>query len=387
MVQAKSKKHHYQKPKAGKQLHNGQSKKHGKPDNIAEFSPYLDSLGLKIVKVTADGNCFFRAIADQLEGNEEEHNKYRLMVVKYIQDHRLEFEPFIEDEVPFDEYCDLMEKEGTWAGQMELQACSLVTRCNICVHRLMSPCWYMRNFEGHGSRVVHLSYHNEEHYNSVRSKEDSCSGPARPIVIKMLIFQLRQIKVKLLQPYAKGFKNVDKRSIQMVMSGGGCESFERAEEVLQQVYGDVDAAIEYFIAEQILGSDLVGKVDLSSKSDAPDGDCGTPVVRRVNTSESEQTENKNDEKLTHGNNSSQQSGKLRFETCIYNFLPTTQMCNLPRNKICPCGSKKKHKDCCTSYYTFRISTKETGQERWTSESCPSSGSDGGLRPDVGALCI
>lgn len=26
-----------------------------------------------------------RVIADQLEGNEEEHNKYRLMVVKYMK--------------------------------------------------------------------------------------------------------------------------------------------------------------------------------------------------------------------------------------------------------------------------------------------------------------
>lgn len=46
------------------------------------------------------------------------------------------FEPFIEDEVPFDEYCQSMEKEGTWAGHMELQAASLVTHCNICIHRV-----------------------------------------------------------------------------------------------------------------------------------------------------------------------------------------------------------------------------------------------------------
>lgn len=30
------------------------------------------------------------------------------------------------------------------------------------------------------------SYHDGEHYNSVRLKEDSCEGPARPIVIKVL---------------------------------------------------------------------------------------------------------------------------------------------------------------------------------------------------------
>ena len=48
------------------------------------------------------------------------------------------FEPFIEDDVPFDEYCQSMEKDGTWAGHMELQAASLVTRRNICIHRVRS---------------------------------------------------------------------------------------------------------------------------------------------------------------------------------------------------------------------------------------------------------
>ena len=46
------------------------------------------------------------------------------------------FEPFIEDDVPFDEYCESMEKDGTWAGHMELQAASLVTHTNICIHRV-----------------------------------------------------------------------------------------------------------------------------------------------------------------------------------------------------------------------------------------------------------
>lgn len=46
------------------------------------------------------------------------------------------FEPFIEDDVPFDKYCQSMDKDGTWAGHMELQAASLVTHCNICIHKV-----------------------------------------------------------------------------------------------------------------------------------------------------------------------------------------------------------------------------------------------------------
>lgn len=127
-----------------------------------------------------------RALADQLEGNEEEHEKYRHMVVQYIMKNREMFEPFIEDDVPFDEYCQSMGKDGTWAGHMELQAASLVTQNNICIHRDMSPRWYIRNFENQRARMIHLSYHDGEHYNSVRLKEDQCSGPAMPVIIKQV---------------------------------------------------------------------------------------------------------------------------------------------------------------------------------------------------------
>lgn len=34
-------------------------KKQGKQADISEFRAQLDALGLKIIQVTADGNCFF----------------------------------------------------------------------------------------------------------------------------------------------------------------------------------------------------------------------------------------------------------------------------------------------------------------------------------------
>lgn len=160
------------------------TKKNGKQSDISEFRAQLDALGLKIIEVTADGNCFFRALADQLEGDEDKHEAYRKMVVHYIMKNRENFEPFIEDDVPFDEYCHSMGKDGTWAGHMELQAASLVTHSNICIHRKSSPRWYIKNFDDRDAQMIHLSYHDWEHYNSVRLKEDTCNGPTRPIIIK-----------------------------------------------------------------------------------------------------------------------------------------------------------------------------------------------------------
>ncbi|XP_039167445.1 OVARIAN TUMOR DOMAIN-containing deubiquitinating enzyme 7-like isoform X2 [Eucalyptus grandis] len=243
------KQHH--KSNAKKQPH---VKKQGKQADNTQFRAQLDALGLKIVQVTADGNCFFRAVADQLEGNEEEHGKYRSTVVQYILKNREMFEPFIEDDAPFEEYCKTMDNDGTWAGHMELQAASLVTRSNICIHRNMSPRWYIRNFDQPGARMIHLSYHDEEHYNSVRLKEDTGDGPARPITIKVdsnLSSSSRQAKAGSKKSKAGTGKVItDAGSIKLVMAGSGCENIEKVEQTLLQMYGDVDAAIEYLIAEK-----------------------------------------------------------------------------------------------------------------------------------------
>lgn len=46
-------------------------------------------------------NCLFRALADQLEGHSRGHLRLRQETVQYMTSHRLDFEPFVEDDVPF----------------------------------------------------------------------------------------------------------------------------------------------------------------------------------------------------------------------------------------------------------------------------------------------
>ena len=62
-----------------------QEKKLGKKGDMAQFRAQLDSLGLKIVEVTADGNCFFRfsrtgffwtLLYLSLSSQEEETNRF-----------------------------------------------------------------------------------------------------------------------------------------------------------------------------------------------------------------------------------------------------------------------------------------------------------------------
>lgn len=46
-------------------------------------------------------NCLFRALADQLEGHSRSHLRLRQETVQYMMSHRQDFEPFVEDDVPF----------------------------------------------------------------------------------------------------------------------------------------------------------------------------------------------------------------------------------------------------------------------------------------------
>ncbi|XP_060191099.1 OVARIAN TUMOR DOMAIN-containing deubiquitinating enzyme 7 isoform X2 [Lycium barbarum] len=370
----------HQKSKPNKQSH---AKKHGKQADISEFRAQLDALGLKIIQVTADGNCFFRALGDQLEGNEEEHEKYRDMTVKYIRNNRDTFEPFIEDDVPFDEYCESMEKDGTWAGHMELQAASLVTHTNICIHRHMSPRWYIQNFDNRESRMLHLSYHDGEHYNSIRLKEDSCTGPASPIIIKAdadLSAKSREVIAAAKSKGDTGRNIVQVGSVKVVMAGSGCDDREKVKQVLQQVGGDVDAALEFLIAEQGSEDQLNANDNISCLASTPQGEHDT----KSGDSPCEKGSSDCSAKGASDKHTSQEDEK-----------------KIPRNKACPCGSKKKYKSCCGSVagkqptsYTVNH-TMDYGKGRRDKKqgkkvppvNVTSSKQSDARPPDMGALCI
>ena len=75
-----------------------------------------------------------------------DHRALRREIVDYIAAHRPEFEPFVEDDEPFESYCARMRRDGTWAGNMELQAASKMRRCNLCIHQEAQPLWLIPNW-------------------------------------------------------------------------------------------------------------------------------------------------------------------------------------------------------------------------------------------------
>lgn len=174
-------------------------------ENFQGFSNQLAKLGLELRDITGDGNCCFRALSDQMEGNEGQHLDYRKRVCQYMRQNREEFEPFvaalIDDEQQdqnennqksrrftsskkidaFEKYIKNLEQAGTYADNGCLVAFARLYRVNINIHQLNMPIWTIdgvTNYNGKQPvRQLHLSYHNGEHYSSIRPLGDRTNTP------------------------------------------------------------------------------------------------------------------------------------------------------------------------------------------------------------------
>ena len=136
---------------------------------------------MRVKEVAADGNCFFRAMCDQRWGSSTTTRRCADTRWRYMKSNRDDFEPFIEDDEKWDAYIERMSEDGTWAGNMELQAASLVCMANVCVHQAGQPRWEIVNFPA--DRWFHVTYEGSEHYNSARLISDDDDAPGGPITL------------------------------------------------------------------------------------------------------------------------------------------------------------------------------------------------------------
>ena len=141
-------------------------------DEIDEkFKKHLESLGYFIREVRGDGNCLFRAVSEQMEGNENNFVEYREKCINYIKENKDTFAPFIEDDEPIDKYIERMSKNSEWGGNLEIYALSMVLEANFYIYIHEHPMYIVKNFEKPKKNVM-LTYHDGKHYNSLRKLEE-----------------------------------------------------------------------------------------------------------------------------------------------------------------------------------------------------------------------
>ncbi|KAL2610603.1 hypothetical protein R1flu_029176 [Riccia fluitans] len=331
------------------------TKSRGGGGDNGKMNEQLAPLGLKVVNITGDGNCFFRG----LDSTSAPPCLYVLRGT--CQEHKLEFEPFLEEETPFHEYWNNMREDGTWAGHMELQAMSLASKCNICIPRIMFPRWQILNFQNPGTPILQLSYHGEEHYNSVRPIDDDGAGPPKLETIKAATKMVNE------PPPAKdgkkqGTKTEEKgpASVKLVMAGSGCTNTAYIKQVLNEVHGDTSAAIEFIIAEKTFNEEIYQSAkDLIHAWMNNDASVYEPDIETINLLIKEVEAIADEESKTKPSTSKKpETGSTRPAREV----PISAYQVVSRNKACPCGSKKKYKTCCGAIHHKHVTVLPGGPE-------------------------
>ncbi|XP_062449063.1 OTU domain-containing protein 3 [Rhea pennata] len=205
----------------------------------------LRALGLKLREVPGDGNCLFRALGDQLEGHSRNHLKHRQETVDYMIKQREDFEPFVEDDVPFEKHVTNLAKPGTFAGNDAIVAFARNHQMNVVIHQPNAPLWQIRGTDKSNARELHIAYRYGEHYDSVRRINDDSEAPA---YLRMeMLCKNNSKKEEEMKPH-KGesedeIEDEMEDAAQKVCNATGCLDIDLINQVLEVENYNVESAI------------------------------------------------------------------------------------------------------------------------------------------------
>lgn len=237
--------------------------------NWAAFNEQLRAYGLVLRTIGGDGNCLFRSLADQLCGRQDDHQRYRTEIVAYMCAHPLDFAPFVWDST-FEQYLAKMGKSGEWGGAAELAAAAKCYGINITVHQYAAPrlenrydpasvTWDPDNKDvapplplTKDTRTIHLSYHDESHYSSVRNISDQHSfEPATPIVLSDAAAAAASSSSS-----SSSSSAALSQAETIVLQSSGCKNLSKIRALLKESWNDANAVVEMLVAEQTMGLDI-----------------------------------------------------------------------------------------------------------------------------------
>ncbi|NXI71610.1 OTUD3 protein, partial [Anseranas semipalmata] len=200
----------------------------------------LRALGLKLREGPGDGNCLFRALGDQLEGHSRNHLRHRQETVEYMIKQREDFEPFVEDDVPFEKHVTNLAKPGTFAGNDAIVAFARNNQMNVVIHQLNAPLWQAQN----NVRELHIAYRYGEHYDSVRRINDDSEAPAYLQMEMLSKNDSNEEEMKLQKGDSEDEIEVEmEAAVQKVCSATGCSDIELVSQVLKVEEYNVESAI------------------------------------------------------------------------------------------------------------------------------------------------
>ncbi|XP_062580136.1 uncharacterized protein LOC134242119 [Saccostrea cucullata] len=153
-------------------------------------------------KISGDGNCFFRAVSFSLTNSEDYHYDLRSAVCKHMLENEDYFLSFLrrgERSVKDHVLMSSMEKNGTWATEIEIKAMSHLL--GVDIYTFSNNRWLKFSAEGVGVSVtekrlgaIYLCHNHQTHYNVAL---DVCGRELEKIntvVLQSSQYNLRYVK-------------------------------------------------------------------------------------------------------------------------------------------------------------------------------------------------
>lgn len=146
----------------------------------ATFARCLTNLGYEVKPMHEDGACLFRAIADQVYGDQEMHYVVRSHCMDYIVQNKDFFAPYVTED--FDKYVARKRQWHVHGNHLEIQAMSEMynRRIEVYCYRI-EPINIFSGLTGRGAHgrtyePIRLSYHRMCHYNSISNPDAPSVG-------------------------------------------------------------------------------------------------------------------------------------------------------------------------------------------------------------------
>nr|XP_024361513.1 uncharacterized protein LOC112275388 isoform X2 [Physcomitrium patens] len=123
--------------------------------------------GLAERQMAGDGNCQFRALADQLYGSPDNFSSVRADVVEQLSQARDSYTSHVPME--FDDYLKVMASDGAWGDHVTLQAAADKYGVRINLVTSFEDRYFIeiKPAQQRSNRVLYLSFWSEYHYNSI----------------------------------------------------------------------------------------------------------------------------------------------------------------------------------------------------------------------------
>lgn len=130
------------------------------------FEVGLRKKGYNIKKMDEDGACLFRAVADQVYGDQDMHGVLRKLCMDYMTKNSDYFSQYVTE--PFDKYVERKRHEKAHGNHIEMQALSEMFNRPIEVyHYSQEPINIFTGMHKTDNDPIRLSYHRNVHYNSI----------------------------------------------------------------------------------------------------------------------------------------------------------------------------------------------------------------------------